>query len=53
MERLNDRFTTLAHESEVEFEEKRSVFIGHAIRTDSEEQAQEYIKMMKKAYKKH
>lgn len=50
MERLNDRFTTLARESEVEFEEKRSVFIGHAIRTDSEEQAQEYIKMMKKRY---
>ncbi len=47
---LNDIFTTLAHESEVEFEEKRSLFIGHAIRTDSEEAAQEYIKQLKKKY---
>ncbi len=50
MEHLNDSFTTLAHESEVEFEEKRSIFIGHAIRTDSEAAAQEYIKGMKKRY---
>ncbi len=50
MEHLNESFTTLAHESEVEFEEKRSVFIGHAIRTDSEEAAQDYIKSMKKRY---
>lgn len=50
MEHLNDRFTTLANESEVEFEEKRSLFIGHAIRTDTEEQAQEYIKKIKKRY---
>ncbi len=50
MEHLNDRFTTLAGEAEVEFEEKRSIFIGHAIRTDTEEQAQEYIKKMKKRY---
>ncbi len=50
MEHLNDSFTTLAGESEVEFEEKRSIFIGHAIRTDSEEAAQEYIKSMKKRY---
>ncbi len=50
MEKLNETFTTLSSESEVEFEEKRSVFIGHALRTDSEEQAQEYIKKMKKRY---
>lgn len=50
MERLNDSFTTLSGEAEVEFEEKKSVFIGHAIRTDTEEAAQEYIKQMKKRY---
>lgn len=50
MERLNDSFTTLSGEAEVEFEEKKSVFIGHAIRTDTEEEAQEYIKQMKKRY---
>ena len=50
MECLNDSFTTLSGEAEVEFEEKKSVFIGHAIRTDTEEEAQEYIKQMKKRY---
>ena len=50
METLNSRFTTLREEAHVEFEEKKSIFIGHAIRTDTEEAAQEYIKMMKKQY---
>ncbi len=47
---LKGNFTTLSCESEVEFEEKKSIFIGHAIRTDTEEAAQEYIKTMKKRY---
>ncbi len=50
VQQLKQTFTTLASESEVEFEEKKSVFIGHAIRTDTEEAAQEYIKQMKKRY---
>lgn len=50
MEQLNDTFTTLANEAHVEFEEKRSIFIGHALRTDTEEAAQEYIKKIKKQY---
>ncbi len=50
MEKLCETFTTLASESEVEFEEKRSIFIGHALRTDSEQEAQEYIKKTKKRY---
>ncbi len=50
MEQLKGKFTTLSHESEVEFEEKKSVFIGHAIRTDTEQEAQEYIKSIKKRY---
>ena len=50
MECLNDTFTTLASEAHVEFEEKKSLFIGHAIRTDTEQEAQEYIKRIKKQY---
>ncbi len=50
MSQLKDTFTTLAEESEVEFEEKKSIFIGHAVRTDTEQAAQDYIKQMKKRY---
>ena len=50
MEQLSDVFTTLAGEAHVEFEEKRSIFIGHALRTDTEEAAQEFIKKIKKQY---
>ena len=50
MERLNDSFTTLAEESYVEFEEKRSLFIGRALRTDDEQAAQDFIKKIKKLH---
>ena len=43
-------FTTVSREAHIEFEEKRSIFLGHAIRTDTEEEAQEFIKKMKKEY---
>ena len=43
-------YTTLEHEGEAEFTEKRSVFIGHAIPVASEEKAQAYIKKQKSAY---
>ncbi len=43
-------YTTLEHEGEAEFTEKRSVFIGHAIPVQSEEEAQAYIKKQKSAY---
>ncbi len=49
-EKLCETFTTLSKEAHVEFEEKRSVFIGHALRTDSEEEAQSFIKQIKKQY---
>ncbi|MBQ9113079.1 MAG: YigZ family protein [Clostridia bacterium] len=49
-EKLNDSFTTLAGNARVEFEEKKSVFIGHAIRTDSEEEALTFVKKIKKEY---
>ena len=50
MSQLNETFTTLASEAHVEFEEKKSLFIGHAIRTDTEQEAQDYIKKIKKQY---
>lgn len=45
-----DFFTTIREEAHVEFEEKRSVFLGHALRTDSEEEAQAFVKRLKKEY---
>jgi len=43
-------YTTLEHEGEAEFTEKKSVFIGHAIPVQSEEEAQAFIKKQKNAY---
>lgn len=43
-------FTTVSGEAHAEFEEKRSVFIGHATRTDTEEEALAFIKQLKKQY---
>ena len=50
MEQKEELFITLAGESHAEFEEKRSLFIGHAIRTDSEDEALAFIKAQKKQY---
>lgn len=43
-------YTTLAGEGSDEFEEKRSIFIGHAKRVTSEEEAMEFVKAKKKEY---
>ena len=43
-------YTTLAGEGSDEFEEKRSLFIGHAKHVTSEEEAQEFVKAKKKEY---
>lgn len=43
-------YTTLEHEGETEFVEKKSVFIGHAAPVKSEEEAQAYVKKIKSAY---
>lgn len=45
-----DFFTTVSRDAYVEFEEKRSVFIGHAKRVDSEEEALAFVKQIKKKY---
>ena len=47
---LPENYTTVSREAHVEFEEKRSLFIGHAIHVDTEEEAQSFIKKMKKEY---
>ncbi|MBQ8310852.1 MAG: YigZ family protein [Clostridia bacterium] len=43
-------YTTLEHEGEAEFTEKKSVFIGHAAPVKSEEEALTYIKKVKNSY---
>ena len=43
-------YTTLAGEGSDEFEERRSLFIGHAKHITSEEEAQLFIKQKKKEY---
>ena len=41
---MADNYVTVAHEASVEFEEKRSLFIGHARHTETEEEAMAFIK---------
>lgn len=43
-------YTTLQGEGSDEFEEKRSIFIGHAKHITSEDEAMEFIKAKKKEY---
>lgn len=43
-------YTTLEHEGKDEFEERRSVFIGHAAHVTSEEEAMAFIKQKQKEY---
>ena len=43
-------YTTIAKEAVAEFEEKRSLFIGHAKPVKTEEEAAEFIKLKKKEF---
>lgn len=47
---LSDKYVTVKQEAHVEFEEKRSLFIGHAIHVEREEDAAAFIKNIKKQY---
>ncbi len=49
-ERSPELYTTVAGEGSDEFEEKRSVFIGHAKHITSEDEAMEFVKEKKKEY---
>ena len=44
---LTDKYVTVKQESHVEFEEKRSLFIGYAKPLKSEDEATEFIKQIK------
>lgn len=46
----SDIYTTLAGEGSDEFEERRSIFIGHGKHVTSEEEAMEFVKQKKKEY---
>ena len=50
MAELIDKYVTVKNRSLVEFEEKRSLFIGHALHVTSEEEAMEFVKKIKKQY---
>lgn len=50
MQPLSEQYTTVRNEAHVEFEEKRSLFIGHALHVESEEEALAFIKQIKKQY---
>ena len=50
MDNLPEKYTTVAKEAHAEFEEKRSVFIGHATHVESEDEALAFIKQLKKQY---
>lgn len=50
MSQLPQKYTTVRQEAHVEFEEKRSLFIGHATHVDSEEEALAFVKQLKKQY---
>lgn len=43
-------YTTLEHEGEAEFTEKKSVFIGHAAPVKNEDEAQAFVKKYKNQY---
>ena len=43
-------YTTVEREGVAEFEEKKSVFIGHCARVTSEEEAAAYVKQLKRQY---
>ena len=49
MSEKTELFVTVRQEAHVEFEEKRSIFLGHAVRTDSEEEAQAFADKLWKA----
>lgn len=50
MQELSERYVTVRREAHVEFEEKRSLFIGHALHVESEDEALAFIKQIKKQY---
>lgn len=50
MSNLSPLYTTVRCEAQAEFEEKRSLFIGHATHVESEDEALAFVKKIKKEY---
>lgn len=50
MGELAKNYTTVKNEASAEFEEKRSLFIGHAIHIENEDEAMAFVKKIKKQY---
>ena len=50
MSEANHCLKTVRQSAQAEFEEKKSLFIGHVMRCDTEEEAQAFIKSIKKEY---
>ena len=50
MSEANTCLKTVRQSAQAEFEEKKSLFIGHVRRCDTEEEAQAFIKSIKKEY---
>ena len=51
MSQLPSTYTTVRERATAEFEEKRSIFIGHAMHVTSEEEASAFIKEIKKEHR--
>lgn len=51
MSQLPSTYTTVRERATAEFEEKRSIFIGHAMHVTSEEEATAFIKEIKKEHR--
>lgn len=48
---MSELYTTVEHEARAEFEEKRSVFISHAMPVKTEEEAAAFVKKIKNEYR--
>ena len=48
---MEELYTTIEREATAEFEEKRSVFIGHALPVKTEEEAAAFVKELKNRYR--
>lgn len=50
MAEMTEKYVTVKRESHVEFEEKRSLFIGHVAHVETEDDAVAFVKNIKKQY---
>ena len=51
MDRISETYTTVGKRGYIEFEEKRSIFIGRALHVENEDEALAFIKEIKKEHR--